>query len=1321
MGPVLADVQTYLPLLGGGAVAAGLLALTLLVLSLRKQAAAAKALKAAFAPLPVQPPPQPAPVSGSVPADSLAGPSPFATVLDRSPQMADDLPLILVLGAEGSGKAALLRGAGAAETTRGWWAFEGGLALPVPGGVTLADSDRDWRRVLDRLRRTRRTRPLDGVVIAVAADRLLTEGEDVRAESRSSLIREAARLWERLSLIQTELGMVVPVSVVVTQGQRIPGFQAFFGLLEPAERQQMIGWANPMGAEAVYTADWVTTAAETLSADLYRAQAGLAVRAQQRLQLSGNAGMTEADLLRVGGLIQCPSRVQGVITALEGWLGTLFSPTAYVDSLCWRGVWVTGQVKSDGPVILSADLFRQKILPERALARPAHRAQRMMARNEQIIRRTLLATCVAAACGLAWTAWDQDSEFDSLEPLLKQISSDLQGQARSAGPGADGSLGTQEQSARILLDAMERVDAGRIGSVLIPASWNRSVQHAMEGYVVKGFTAIVMSAMRRALDLQITEALSEQTLTAPVDADLLTDGQPAAQVRFTRFMDLLDDADADIRSFNRLGGDGGVADLVPLAKSLLGYTIRSREANPLVIRAISMVRDDPYLISEADRSRAARMVALHANAQTDALTGRGLLEQAVTGVMAVDGESMRHPAGVEAAVASVDTLRTLLTQGWTLPVQRGRLEPGDTLSILIKRVGDNSFLGPEEQTRLSVHFGTVTARYREDLLSRQTRSAGPVLVARPVTGLLTPGDGILALTATLQAFLQTPFMQARRGGRVETTAPAGWDSAVLEQGLDLYRTYGQWTTQDAALIQSPLRDRLIVAGQEATAAALRRQIGAARLALPMEGADSRAEAFARQAELFSLVRAALTALNDASGAAGLAQASRGTAFAVLAHADSRFTQSALYQPPGLAQLDYWNGMPSAMEVLYGVPDAAGLNTYLETQAAALRHTVLDLGGAAWLYLSQDTGSLSADDGQRRLLRSWARLYPQTAAYFAGQGSTVRDLTAYLVTVLPGITGPACGEKLPDLAGTDPAGDYFLERRQTLQTALWSRCDQLNGGGGQVTTAYSSMAALFNHTLGGRYPFTQAPNGAGLPAVTPDDLRAFFRLWDGSVPRFAAEIDRRGMAQADRLAARAFISRMQAVRSFFGPWLTAVDGSPAPAVTLTPRWRADRKQERNANQILDWSMMVGPEAVPNDGLTAAWSYGEPVGLTLRWAKDSPQLPVGAGPDLTAQVIYQDPWALVSLLRTHQVQGSTGALLFDVAIRPAVTGAVQPGGRPAVEPQVTQARVSLGLGLTVPGADGKPAPLLLPEFPVTAPVLSPLPSAGGSSSLKGAQAR
>lgn len=1321
----LAGLQASLPMLGGGAVAAGVLALLLLLLSLRKKAAAAKALAAAFAPLPPAPAAAPPAAAGPGPED---GPSPFAAVLDRTPQMADDLPLILVLGADGSGKADLLRGAGATETSRGWWAFDGGLALPVPGAVTLADSDRDWRRVLDRLRRNRRTRPLDGVVLTVAADRLLAAaGADPLfgaavggtlgggttgggAEARAGLIREAARLWERLSLIQTELGMVVPVSVVVTQTHRITGFQSFFGLLGPAERQQMVGWANPMAAEAVYTPDWLQTAAASLTADLCRAQTGLAVRAQHRLQDAGVDTLSESALLRISGLIGFPSLLQGVIAGLDGWLGTLFSPTAYVDSLCWRGVWITGRLKADGPVVLSEDLFRHKIFPERALARPAHRAQRVMARTERMVRRGLLVSGLLAAVALVWTGWDQDREFDSLEPLLRQIHSDLQGQARTSGPGPDGGLTAEEQAARTLLDAMDRVDAGRIGSLLIPASWSGTVQRGMEEYVVRGFTTVVMAAMRRALDLQVTEALSEQTLTAPVDAALLTDGQPPAQVRFTRFMTLLDDADADIRSFNRLGGEGGVADLVPLAKSLLGYPMRHHNANPLVLRAISMVRDAPYRISEEQRSRAARMVALHANAETEALTGRGPLQQAVTGVMAVDGESMRHPAGVEAAVAAVDDLRRLLTQGWTLPVQRGRLEPGDTLSALIQRVGDNAFLGPEEQTRLSVHFAAVTARYREDLLKENTRSAGPVLVARPVTGLLTVGDGVIALTGTLQAFLKTPFMQARRGGRVETTAPAGWDPAALELGLDLYRAYGQWTAEDAALIQSPLRDRLMAAGQEATAAALRRQVGVARLTLPMDGADSRAEAFARQAELFSLVRSALTALNDASGAAGLAQASRGTAFAVLAHADARFTQSALYQPPGLAQMEYWNGLPPAMEMLYGVPDAAGMNTYLETQAAALRHTVLDLGGAAWLYLHQDAGALPADDAQRRLLRNWARLYPQTAAYFAGQASTVRDLTAYLSTVLPGVSGPTCGEKLPDLAAVDPTGDYFLERRQALQTVLWSRCDQLNGGGGQVATAYSSMAALFNQSLGGRYPFTQAPNGAGLPAVTPEELRAFFRLWDGSVPRFAAELDRRGVAQADRLAARAFITRMQAVRTFFAPWLAAPPGGPAPAVTLTPRWRADRAQERHANQILDWSVLVGPEAVPGDGLTAAWSYGEPVGLTLRWAKDSPQLPVGAGPDLTAQVIYQDPWSLVSLLRTHQVQGPAAPLLFDVAVAPAVAAGVQGGSKPPVSPQVTQARITLGLGLTVPGADGKPGPLVLPEFPVTAPVVTPLK--GGS---------
>lgn len=1300
---VLSDLRAYLPMLGAVLAGLGVVALLMLIVYVRKQAAAAKALQATFAPIP---PPAMAEQETAPTVSQPDAASPFLTVLDRAPEVMDDLPLVLVLGASGSGKSALLAGAGAVETGSGWWAFDGGMALPVPGAVFLGDQDRDWLRVLDRLRRARRVRPLDGIVLTLAADRLdgsapagdagkETAGKETGKDAggrtgRDDLIHEARRIWERLSMIQTELGMVVPVSVVVTQTQRVSGFSSFFGFLEPHQQQQMFGWANPFAVEAVYSEQWLQDAVRSMAADLYRARIAIAAGTAAGGPESGGR-TSERDLRRISGMIHFPDRLGDLCEGLQGWIGTIFAPSAYVDSLCWRGVWFTGRHGIDGPVILGGDLFRQKIFPERALARPAHRALRAMARSERMLRRGLAVVSVLLMAGLMAASVGQRQEFQSLEPLLTHIRSDLSAQPTERTP---------EQSARTLLQAMDRVEDGRIGSIFIPASWWGVTQRHLEDYVVRGFSLVVMSAMRQSLDDKVSAALSESSLTVVLDPSRTAGGQPLAQARFSAFMDALDAVNADIRSFNRLGSDGGITDLAPLAHSLLGYTLRQSENSPLLQRAVLQVREDPYQITETQKGRATRLIALHTNAEVAALTTGGEINAALQSIIRIDTDTMSRPEGVEGVVAALADLRRMLKQGWTLPVQRGRLDPSDPLAQLVERTASNDFLGPTVRNRLQAHLGDVLARYREDLLLFRTGSAGAVLTEQPATGLLTIGEGTDKVGDLLQGFLSTSFMQAPRGEALPSSPPAGWDPVALESGLDLYRAYAQWASQDASVIGQPLRGRLVSAAREGTAGAMRRQIILARNPATQEGPDARAMTFSRLAELFALTRSALKAVGGDTAALALGQASRGTAFSVLNHADTRFSASALYQPPGLAQLDYWNGLPAASDVLYGAPDAPGMAVYLEGQAAALRHVVIDLGEAAWLYISQETDlPPPQDDSQRRLIQTWARLYPQVSAYFAGQGSTVRDLTAYLATTLPGITGATCAENLPTLARAQATGDYFLERRQILQTALWSRCDVLDGGNGQPATAYTAMATLFNRTLAGRYPFTASATGHGVPAVTPDDLKTFFQLWTSAAPRFMAELDQRGIAQADRLSAKAFIARMEAVKTFLGPW---VDGQDGAGLSVSPAWRPERSLERNANQVLDWSLLVGPETLPSEGGTALWNYGEPVSLNLRWARNSPQVPVAAGTDLTVQVLYQDPWALLSFLRSHP--GPAGVLLFDIPIRPAASAGppLQTGATPSTA--ATLARLSLGVTLGAPPAKAgaAPVPLSIPVFPTVAPV-------------------
>lgn len=165
------------------------------------------------------------------------------------------LPWYLILGESGSGKTTAIQSAGLtspfADYSRvagisgtkncDWWFFENAIIIDAAGRYAIpVDEDADkheWREFMSLLTKYRKKEPLNGLIITVPADKLMTG-------NLASLKDDGQTLRKRLNELMISLGAKFPVYLLVTKCDLIQGMSRFCDELSAESLDQAMGVVN---------------------------------------------------------------------------------------------------------------------------------------------------------------------------------------------------------------------------------------------------------------------------------------------------------------------------------------------------------------------------------------------------------------------------------------------------------------------------------------------------------------------------------------------------------------------------------------------------------------------------------------------------------------------------------------------------------------------------------------------------------------------------------------------------------------------------------------------------------------------------------------------------------------------------------------------------------------------------------------------------------------------------------------------------------------------------------------------------------------------
>lgn len=255
------------------------------------------------------------------------------------------LPWYVFIGAPGSGKTTALvnsglnfplaerfgkvalRGVGGTRNCD-WWFTDDAVLLDTAGRYTTQESDsagdeEEWKGFLNLLIRYRGRQPVNGVILTVSIEDLLSASDTER-------VQHAAVLRRRLQELREQLGIQFPVYVLVTKSDLMSGFNEYFASCSREALKQVWGFTFPyasLQADSFNLQDSFNTEYELLKQRLY---AGLP-----------DVLSAEPDEGRRALAYLLPQQFAGLQSILGHFLNDVFATSKFESRLMPRGVYFT--------------------------------------------------------------------------------------------------------------------------------------------------------------------------------------------------------------------------------------------------------------------------------------------------------------------------------------------------------------------------------------------------------------------------------------------------------------------------------------------------------------------------------------------------------------------------------------------------------------------------------------------------------------------------------------------------------------------------------------------------------------------------------------------------------------------------------------------------------------------------------------------------------------------------------------------------------------------------------------------------------------------
>ena len=264
-----------------------------------------------------------------------------------------ELPWYIIIGPPGAGKTTALVnstldfplaeqfGKGSLQGIGGtrncdWWFTNDAVLIDTAGRYTTQDSHKvvdsnAWEGFLNLLKRNRRRRPINGVIIAISLLDLLSQSDEQR-------ILHAKTIRTRIDELMDKLEVRFPIYLMFTKTDLVSGFSEFFEDLGKEEREQVWGISLPNAPEDSQSPDF-----DFLESEYSQLFNRMYDRVLWRVQ-------QERDVVRRGAIHGFPQQMENIKGIIDRFIKQTFVKNRYRYQPYLRGMYFTSGTQDGTPI-----------------------------------------------------------------------------------------------------------------------------------------------------------------------------------------------------------------------------------------------------------------------------------------------------------------------------------------------------------------------------------------------------------------------------------------------------------------------------------------------------------------------------------------------------------------------------------------------------------------------------------------------------------------------------------------------------------------------------------------------------------------------------------------------------------------------------------------------------------------------------------------------------------------------------------------------------------------------------------------------------------